>query len=45
MKTELIQKPKEQTDAEIMAEKFKAILKKYSRQTKIYPPKEWWDWD
>ena len=45
MKTELIQKPEEQTEAEIMAEKFKAIKKKYMRQKKIYPLTEWWDWD
>lgn len=23
----------------------KEIIKKYSRQTKTYPPTEWWDWD
>lgn len=26
-------------------EKVKEAIKKYSRQTKTYPPTEWWDWD
>lgn len=25
--------------------KVRAAIKKYSRQTKIYPLTEWWDWD
>ena len=25
--------------------KVRAAIKKYSRQTKIYPPTEWWNWD
>ena len=45
MKIESTPKPKEQIEIENMDDKFKAILKNYSRQTKIYPPTEWWDWD
>ena len=43
MKIESTQKPEEKSENEIMAEKFKTIKKKYMRQTKIYPPTEWWD--
>ena len=47
MNTE-IQKPEEQIktiDQKSDEEKLKEIIKKYSRQTKTYPPTEWWDWD
>jgi hypothetical protein len=43
MKTELLTKPEEQTEAEIMAKKYTEVKKKYSSQTKIYPKTEWWD--
>lgn len=47
MKTE-IQKPEEQINPfEVKSdeEKLREIIKKYSHQTKNYPPIEWWDWD
>ena len=43
-----IQKPEEQInpfDQKSDEEKLREIIKKYSRQTKIYLPTEWWDWD
>ncbi|MDD2307699.1 MAG: hypothetical protein PHP53_23550 [Prolixibacteraceae bacterium] len=45
MKTET-QKPEEQINTfEVKSdeEKLREIIKKYSRQTKIYPPMEWWE--
>lgn len=42
------QKPEEQInpfDQKSDEEKLRAAIKKYSRQTKIYPITEWWDWD
>lgn len=46
MKTEEKQKLEEITaNNEEQVDSLKEIKKKYSRQTKTYPPTEWWDWD
>lgn len=46
MKTDAKQKLEEITaNNEEQVNSLKEIKKKYSRQTKIYPPTEWWDWD
>jgi len=47
MKT-VIQKPEKQINLfnrKNNDEKLREIIKKYSRQTKIYLPMEWWNWD
>ena len=31
------------SDEEIKAEKLRAVIKKFSCQSKTYPPMEWWE--